>query len=82
MDDTLPAILEEDVAQKIVSHALMQELVEELMKDAPDSTKVEQLSKKLNIPYSLDPVIQINTVLQSIDRMNNGQKPDLNFEGL
>lgn len=82
MGDTLPAILEEDVAQKIVSHALMQELVEELMKDAPDSEKVEQLSKKLNIPYSLDPVIQINTVLQSIDRMNNGQKPDLNFEGL
>ncbi len=80
MGDTLPTILEENVAQKLVSHKLMQELVEELTKDNPDSDKVKTLSEKLDLPYSADPVIQISTVLQSMNNLNKNRKSDIDFE--
>ncbi len=80
MDDTLPTILEDNVAQELVSHKLMQELVEELTKENPDSLKVKTLSEKLDLPYSVDPVIQINTVLQSMNNINKSRKSDLDFE--
>lgn len=58
----------------------MQELVEELTKENPDSLRVKELSEKLDLPYSGDPVIQINTVLQSMNNINKSKKADLDFE--
>lgn len=38
-------------------------LVEELMKDQPDETKVKTLMAHLKLPYSTDPIERINKVL-------------------
>jgi hypothetical protein len=46
----------------------LEKLVEELMKDHPNKQMVKKLSVKLGMEYSVDPLIQMNTVLQS---MNN-----------
>jgi hypothetical protein len=46
----------------------LEKLVDELMKDQPNKQMVKKLSVKLGMDYSLDPLTQMNTVLQS---MNN-----------
>ncbi|NUN05808.1 MAG: hypothetical protein HUU57_08600 [Bdellovibrio sp.] len=46
--------------------ALMK-LVDELMKDQPSRQLVKQLTSELGMAYSLDPMTQMNTVLQSMN---------------
>jgi len=43
-------------------------LVDELMKDQPNKQTVKKLSAKLGMDYSVDPLIHMSTVLES---MNN-----------
>lgn len=45
---------------------LVQQLVDELMKDQPNDALVRKLSRQLGISYSADSVTQINSVLQSL----------------
>lgn len=42
-------------------------LVDELMKDQPNKQRVRKLSAKLGMDYSVDPLTQMNTVLQSMN---------------
>ncbi len=42
-------------------------LVDELMKDQPNKNMVKKLSDKLGMNYSVDPLTQMNTVLQSMN---------------
>jgi hypothetical protein len=42
-------------------------LVDELMKDQPNKNTVKKLSTKLGMNYSVDPLTQMNTVLQSMN---------------
>lgn len=46
----------------------LEALVDELMKDQPNQQLVKKLSAKLGMDYSVDPLIHMSTVLQS---MNN-----------
>lgn len=50
----------------------LERLVDELMKDQPNKQIIKKLSVKLGMDYSVDPLIQMNTVLQS---MNNVYLP-------
>lgn len=45
----------------------LEKLVEELMKDQPSSQLVKQLTSELGLVYSVDPMTQMNTVLQSMN---------------
>lgn len=45
----------------------LEKLVDELMKDQPNRQVVKQLSGELGMAYSVDPVTQMNTVLQSMN---------------
>ncbi|MGZ3774901.1 MAG: hypothetical protein ACXVCY_01070 [Pseudobdellovibrionaceae bacterium] len=45
----------------------LEKLVEELMKDQPSRQLVKQLTSELGLVYSVDPVTQMNTVLQSMN---------------
>jgi hypothetical protein len=45
----------------------LEKLVDELMKDQPNKQTVKKLSVKLGMDYSVDPLIQMNTVLQSMN---------------
>ncbi|MBO9668759.1 MAG: hypothetical protein J7501_18315 [Bdellovibrio sp.] len=45
----------------------LKKLVDELMKDQPSRNLVKQLTAELGMPYSLDPMTQMNTVLQSMN---------------
>lgn len=47
----------------------LETLVEELMKDKPNATLVQQLSAKLGLPYSGDLVTQMSTVLQEAHKI-------------
>lgn len=42
-------------------------LVDELMKDQPSRQIVKQLTSELGMAYSVDPMTQMNTVLQSMN---------------
>jgi len=42
-------------------------LVDELMKDEPNKQMIKKLSAKLGMNYSVDPLTQMNTVLQSMN---------------
>lgn len=42
-------------------------LVDELMKDEPNKQMIKKLSVKLGMNYSVDPLTQMNTVLQSMN---------------
>lgn len=42
-------------------------LVDELMKDQPNKQMVKKLSAKLGMNYSVDPLTQMSTVLQSMN---------------
>lgn len=45
----------------------LEKLVEELMKHQPNKQTVRKLSAKLGMDYSVDPLIQMNIVLQSMN---------------
>ncbi|WP_413559108.1 hypothetical protein [Bdellovibrio sp. HCB209] len=45
----------------------LEKLVSELMKDQPNSNLVKQLTSELGMDYSVDPMTQMNTVLQSMN---------------
>ncbi|HEY1078527.1 MAG TPA: hypothetical protein VGE46_00450 [Bdellovibrio sp.] len=47
--------------------AALMKLVDELMKDQPSRQLVKQLTSELGMAYSLDPMTQMNTVLQSMN---------------
>lgn len=66
--------------QNTESHELMKELVDELIKDKPDTLKVQNLSRDLQLPYSADPVVQISTVLQSMSQFTQKKNSDIDFE--
>jgi len=45
----------------------LEKLVDELMKDQPNRQTVKKLTSELGLAYSMDPVIQMSTVLQSMN---------------
>lgn len=45
----------------------LEKLVDELMKDQPRRQTVKQLTEELGMAYSVDPLTQMNTVLQSMN---------------
>lgn len=45
----------------------LQKLVDELIKDQPSRQLVKQLTAELGMEYSVDPMTQMNTVLQSMN---------------
>ena len=45
----------------------LEKLVDELMKHQPNKQTVKKLSAKLGMDYSVDPLIQMNIVLQSMN---------------
>lgn len=66
------------MAQADKKQVALEKLVDELMKDQPSRHLVKQLTTELGMPYSLDPMTQINTVLQSMNtvllRPNNRRR--------
>lgn len=55
------------MAQPDKKQAALTKLVDELMKDQPSRQLVKQLTTELGITYSVDPMTQMNTVLQSMN---------------
>ncbi|MGZ3743752.1 MAG: hypothetical protein ACXWRE_15600 [Pseudobdellovibrionaceae bacterium] len=45
----------------------LETLVDELMKDQPNKQMVKKLLVKLGMDYSVDPLVQMNTVLESMN---------------
>ncbi len=45
----------------------LEKLVDELMKDQPSRQLVKKLTEELGLSYSVDPVTQMSTVLQSMN---------------
>jgi len=45
----------------------LKQLVDELIKDQPSRQLVKQLTTELGMEYSVDPMTQMNTVLQSMN---------------
>ena len=45
----------------------LEKLVDELMKDQPSRQTVRKLTSELGMAYSVDPMTQMNTVLQSMN---------------
>lgn len=57
------------MAQAEQKQLFLKQLVDELIKDQPRRQVVKQLSEKLGMAYSGDPVTQMNTVLQSMNSL-------------
>ena len=55
------------MAQVDKKQATLEMLVDELMKDQPRRQLVKQLTEELGMVYSVDPMTQMNTVLQSMN---------------
>lgn len=57
----------------------LEKLVKELMKDRPSSQLVKQLTTELGLVYSVDPMTQMNTVLQSMNSvfLQSNRRKDL-----
>lgn len=55
------------MAQFDKKKAALEKLVDELMKDQPSRQLVKQLTNELGLAYSVDPVTQMSTVLQSMN---------------
>ena len=55
------------MAQVDKKQATLEKLVDELMKDQPRRQLVKQLTEELGMVYSVDPMTQMNTVLQSMN---------------
>lgn len=66
------------MAQADKKQMALEKLVDELMKDQPSRHLVKQLTTELGMPYSVDPMTQISTVLQSMNtvllRPNNRRR--------
>lgn len=54
-------------------------LVDELLKDQPDQALVMKLTASLGIAYSEDNLTQMNTVLESMNKLcfNNEKQPEI-----
>ncbi|AHZ85552.1 hypothetical protein AB1A81_17430 [Bdellovibrio bacteriovorus] len=67
------------MAQADKKQVALEKLVDELMKDQPSRQLVKQLTNELGMPYSLDPMTQINTVLQSMNTvyLRSNRRKDL-----
>lgn len=57
----------------------LEKLVDELMKDQPRKQLVKQLTTELGMAYSVDPMTQMNTVLQSMNSvyLRSNRRKDL-----
>ena len=55
------------MAQVDKKQVALEKLVDELMKDQPRRQLVKQLTEELGMVYSVDPMTQMNTVLQSMN---------------
>ena len=57
----------------------LEKLVDELMKDQPRRQLVKELTAELGMDYSVDPVTQMNTVLQSMNSvlLRSNRRKDL-----
>ncbi|MFZ4403116.1 MAG: hypothetical protein ACOYOK_03360 [Pseudobdellovibrionaceae bacterium] len=59
-----------DKKNQKLSDDLLQKLVDELLKTSPEVEVVKNLTHKLNIPFSEDPILQMNSVLQAMHGAN------------
>lgn len=64
------ALLEDHMALKDKKQSSLAKLVDELMKEQPNKALVKQLTAELGMSYSVDPMTQINTVLQSMNTVH------------
>ena len=55
------------MAQFDKKQVTLEKLVDELMKDQPRKQIVKELTAELGMDYSVDPLTQMNTVLQSMN---------------
>lgn len=57
----------------------LEKLVDELMKDQPRRQLVKKLTEELGLSYSVDPVTQMSTVLQSMNSvyLHTNRRKDL-----
>jgi hypothetical protein len=57
----------------------LEKLVNELMKDQPNRQLVKKLTAELGLEYSVDPMTQMNTVLQSMNSvlLHSNRREDL-----
>lgn len=67
------------MAQKEKKQLALEKLVDELMKDQPRRQTVKQLTEELGMAYSVDPLTQMNTVLQSMNSvyLQSNRRKDL-----
>lgn len=67
------------MAQLDKKKAALAKLVDELMKDQPSRQIVKQLTSELGMTYSVDPMTQMNTVLQSMNSvyLRSNRRKDL-----
>lgn len=67
------------MAETETKQLALEKLVEELMKDQPSRQLVKQLTSELGLVYSVDPLTQMNTVLQSMNSvfLQANKKKDL-----
>ena len=67
------------MAQNEKKQLALEKLVDELMKDQPHRQTVKQLTQELGMAYSVDPLTQMNTVLQSMNSvyLQSNRRKDL-----
>jgi hypothetical protein len=67
------------MAQNEKKQLALEKLVDELMKDEPRRQTVKQLTQELGMAYSVDPVTQMSTVLQSMNSvyLQSNRRKDL-----
>ncbi|WII72731.1 hypothetical protein QJS83_02460 [Bdellovibrio sp. 22V] len=67
------------MAQSDKKQVALEKLVDELMKDQPNRQTVKQLTSELGMAYSVDPLTQMNTVLQSMNSvyLRSNRRKDL-----
>ena len=53
-------------SKKEANPQALEKMVDELMKDQPNKVTLKKLAAELGIPYSVDSMTQINTVLHSV----------------
>lgn len=66
----LNGIDQSEVGMKV---EVLQQLVSELSKDQPEQKLVKQLMLQCKLSYSQDPMIQMTTVLESIDQLKTNK---------
>lgn len=67
------------MAQSDKKQIALEKLVDELMKDQPRRQVIKQLTSELGMAYSVDPVTQMSTVLQSMNSvfLRSNRRKDL-----